>query len=127
MTRITPASQYETHLHIFGSGATTYPWYGKITDTSPADYLADTGTFDGWQVTIQEETWSDELGRTVTLDHAQILKAIKRAAFSLTANVSQACSREARNFLFRRDETDFDSDTADQIIQVAAFGEVVYG
>lgn len=138
MAKIQPATQYDTHLHIFGSGALVYPWYGEITDTSPDDYLADPATYDGWTVTFSEMDicgTADEHPvhpgarpvRQYILDHAQILKAIKRAAFGNKAKVSATCAREARNFLFRRDDTDFDSDTADQIIQVAAFGEVLYG
>lgn len=124
---ITPATQYDTHLHIFGSGATSYPWYGLVVDDSPGDYLADPATYDGWIVTIADTPDDDQGGGVATLDHAQILRAIKRAAFGTRAKVSDACTREARNFLFRRDDTDFDSDAADQIIQVAMFGKVIYG
>lgn len=128
MAKLSATSEYDTHIHIIGSGALSYPWYDQVVDNSPHNYLVNQDEYNGWTVTLTEEAANAVHGGvTVTLDHAQILKAIRRAAFDKETKVSEACVREARNFLFRRDETDFDSDTADQIIQVAMFGEVAYG
>lgn len=124
---ITPTTQYDTHLHIFGSGALMYSWWNLVKDTSPGDYLADPATFDGWEVTVSEYNLEKhESRRPVTLNHGKIMAAIRRAS-KAQGKVSDSCAREARNFLFNRDDTDFDSDKADQIIQLAMFGEVVYG
>jgi hypothetical protein len=35
--------------------------------------------------------------------------------------------RECRNLIFDADEVDFDADSADQLLQVAVLGEIVFG
>lgn len=120
MDASTTPTQFDTYLHILGSGALMYPWYIEITNNVTASWDDEAG-HDGWEVTFMED------GRKV-INHRAIMRAIRQCAGKKRPrHVSDACAREARNFLLDRDATDFDSVTADEVIQVAVFGQVVYG
>lgn len=122
MTTMSAPTPFETNLHIIGSGALGYAWYQVIDTHQPDDINAPEAAYADWSIKVKDT----EEGDTYLINHCNIMRAIRRAATG-SGKVSDACKREAQNFIFRRDDTDFDADTADQIIQLATFGEVVYG
>lgn len=117
----------DTYLHIIGSCAMQYGWYRDIAESNTPD---DDPLFDhpdmwvGWSV-----SWTDDdSGDSHTVDHAAIMSAMRKIMATdrpefLTGTAVQAC----RDFMRDRDDADFDADTADQVIQVCAFGKVIYG
>lgn len=117
-------TQADTYNHIIGAMPLTCSWYEHVTLT-PDDFTLDDTAYDGWSV----EWYDRDEGKTFTVTHDDVMRAI-RSMIRRTDRpqyVSDTAAREARNFLFNFDETDFDADTADQVLQVAAFGRVIYG
>lgn len=121
-------TEKDTYDHIIGSGALTHSWYQQVQVSGvPADPLSDDlVAYMGWSV-----SWLDEdSGKRFTVAHRSVLRAMSdmlKAKDKRPQYVSDAAARECRNFIFDRDETDFDAATADEVLQVCAFGKVVYG
>lgn len=126
---MTPPTEQDTFMHIIGSGALSHSWY---TEVESADVFTDAASdkpedFVGWWV-----RWVDqEDNKQYTVDHGSVMGAMRRMMKAKDNGrpewVSDTASAECRHFLFDRDECDFDAETADEVIQVAAFGHVVYG
>lgn len=128
---ITSPTQFDTYQTFILSGALAYHWYIAITDDTATVPVQSWRTeYIGWTVSFEQSDY-DGAGAPprYTVNHHRLMRAVRACAKNSNrpAGVNEACAQQARNFLFKRDEADFDSDTADQVIQVAAFGEVVYG
>lgn len=122
-------TEKDTYDHIIGSGALSYSWYTDVESSSvPANVISDhPADYAGWWV-----RWVDEEDKKqYTVDHGSVLGAMRRMMKARDNGrpeyVSDTASAECRHFLFDRDDCDFDAGTADEVIQVAAFGHVVYG
>jgi hypothetical protein len=127
MAKITPQ---DTNIHFVGSGALSYEWWSVVADTGDA-LGADPA--DDWSVTLQEsqEDPEEEPPPAFQLDHKALSKAVntlarlakdKRPEF-----MSEETVRQCREFIKDPDDADFDADTADQVIQYALLGKIVYG
>lgn len=114
-------NQYETYLHFVGSGALSYGWYTGIADNSINIHINDEAGHDGWAVTFTEKNTDAQF----TLDHSGVMAAV-RLIDKRPGMVTRRAAHECYNLLNDRDAVDFDSDTADQVIQIAAFGEIRY-
>lgn len=80
------------------------------------------------QQTIFGNNYYQLAGHAITL--ADVKAAINRIAFDTAREIEylgMTTRCVCRDLLFNPDEADFDSSDADEIIQVACFGKVVYG
>jgi hypothetical protein len=126
MAAMATVSADDTDTVLLGSGALAWSWYMRVS------VARSTGT---WTLTFADGedpdyTEDDETPRWITVTHADALKAVRRIvrADRSTTGVGATTQRECRTLLFKgADESDFDSDSADQVLQVAGFGKVVYG
>jgi hypothetical protein len=112
------ATPQDTQDHILGAGALSFDWWLK----------ADTKNFDTpeWECTITGgEGDSDD--KTVVVNHAAVMKAARAILKKSPPYVTSALIRECRNLVFNVDECDFDANSADELLQVVVFGEVIYG
>lgn len=112
------STTHNTYDIFIGSGAVAYPWYGsaEFPEGSEAD----------WSLSFTDP---DDHEHTVT--RRDIMRAARRIASQEGADIpflSLRVHRECQALIFKgADDVDFDADMADQVIQVAAFGKVVYG
>lgn len=119
-------SAQNTYDHIIGSGALSYGWYLPVEiPDDPESTGADT-----WMLRFKELDDDGETGREFTVTHEDIVRAIRKLAGKDGADVrylTSVCRQECRHLLFDRDAADFDSATADEVIQFAVFGQIIYG
>lgn len=119
----------DTDTIFLGSGALSYPWYYDVElDPEPG------GKEGEWVLQFRdgvEDPEHPERGTEHRLTHADVIKAIRKITGKggqAAAKVGPECARQCRTLVFKGPEdVDFDADTADQVIQVAAFGKVIYG
>lgn len=129
------ASPQDTYDHMFGSGATSFDWWLKVRalnhDASALEQPED------WQVEVTADDGNDGT-KTVIVDHKLVLKTARyvlanRGRMLTTARGgsypawSHALERECSNLVFRGDEADLDAGIADELLQLAVLGEVIYG
>lgn len=118
--------------HFIGSGALQYPWYGVESHDAPET--------DAWSLTFRdaEDPAEGEENRVYTLDHGRIMSAVCQLARAYVARMehnatvgdhdaSTETTRQCCLFLADPDCADFDAITADEVMQVAAFGSIIYG
>ncbi|MGW2710740.1 hypothetical protein HKX69_05915 [Streptomyces argyrophyllae] len=114
-------AQQDTYDHIFGSSFNMYGWWGPIRPDWDQRYDAP----HGWSVLVPVWDGKHRL-RTVLVTHSVILAAMRKIAKGsakyTTREVVQAC----QDFLHDPEDADFDANTADEVMQVATLGEVVY-
>lgn len=115
----------ETYLMFIGSGALTWEWYSEVGVTGK-----DT---DEWTLSFRDGAeYADqpEKGKQYKITHADVMRAVRKIADGKVGSLTpgnSATVRECRALIFKGvDETDFDAASADNVLQVAAFGEVVY-
>lgn len=123
MTVMHKATYQDTDDHFLGSGALDFcPWYTNISMTPATDTESWTLTF----TDLADEPAAD-VATERTITHADIMRAV-RAIAGGTVEVRDEYRKECRLFQFGKlDECDFDAVSADVVIQVAAFGEIIYG
>lgn len=122
------ATQQETHDHIMGSGALSYPWWTDVDCDHKLTFAMGREAPDGWEFTIEADNPTEEGTVKATVSHADIMRAIRKIIDGKAGKyVSETCRKECRKMIFDLDYVDFDADTADQVLQVAIFGEVHYG
>lgn len=127
--RITPQDTADIFL---GSGALSWDWYENSTVEWYADPLSGQQQ---WRLRFTEmiDEPATAPGAQHILTHEDVMNAvhtINRAGLSDRVNhISDDCIRECENLLSDGwpDATDFDANSADEVIQYAAFGEIVYG
>jgi len=122
---------------IMGSGATTYSWYEDIRDSHL--YENERTVFDDWHCTLIMEDPEGDGHLPVTVNHKEVLKWArhviankgKRLLYGKQGKTRRAWSTtlesECTNLIFDVDECDFDADSADELLQLIAYGEVIYG
>lgn len=127
----TDATREDIHDHIVGSGALSYSWYWEALR-----YKMVTRHDDDWNLTLlmddpeyDDETVSAYLDTETILDMARNLvndEAVDIYGSSANYKVSQECRQQCRLLFDDPESVDFDANTADQLIQCIAYGEVVY-
>jgi hypothetical protein len=118
------ASPQDTYDHIFGSGATSYSWWRglKTEDIDLETFKVE----DGWSVLVTCEDGNDGR-RSVVVDHHAIMRYARRLISEPPQYAGDAVIRECKHLLFNAEETDFDADSADQLLQFIVLGEIVFG
>lgn len=120
-------SAQDTFDIFLGSGALRYSWY-QVTG-----FPDEPGDGDSWTLHFEEVEDADDQEdfTSYTLTHQDIMRAVRKIAskdglehFSTSSRTRKHCQYLAFGNL---DETDFDAAMADNVIQFAAFGKVVYG
>jgi len=75
---------------------------------------------------VLDEDAAEEAGKSeVVLTYAQLRTAIRKIARGDIVN--QGLTKAAKDFIFRPEDADLDSEFADAVVQVAVFGDVVFG
>lgn len=112
----------DTYTHFVGSGALSYPWYTTVSMT-PDDWTLPDSAYQDWCL-----EWTDpDSGQRHRVTHDDILRAARLFAGAMPpVHATSAAVRECRNLLHRPDEVDFDANSADEVIQVAGLGQIVY-
>lgn len=138
---INSAKPADTADLIMGAGATGYSWY-RGSERPHVWSRSGTKAFEDWHITLlMEDTESDDEDDNVrvTLDHQVVMKWARYVVANkgklqppTRSGVqhrcwSQALERECTNLLFHVDDADFDAESADELIQLAAYSEVVFG
>lgn len=122
-SKITPQ---DTYCHFIGSGALTWSWYTDVAATGDTDPLAPA---DDWSVTFAlPDDEEDTPGKRYTLDHASLMRAVHAIVRGQGKGINPhgIVRKECRAFLADPSDCDFDAGSADCVMQVAAFGEVIY-
>lgn len=116
-----------TWLHFIGSCATDeYPWY----DIQSHDNAEE----DAWRIVFRDGADPEEPDREYVLDHTLVMAAVRSLAAGYCLDIPQGerrgasleAMRQCALFLADPDCADFDAGTADEVLQFAAFGRVVY-
>lgn len=119
----------DTWNHFALSGALSYGWY---------DVESHRPECDDWILRFRDATCPEDQ-RVYVLDHKRVMIAVHKCARAFIRHregtprpkfaqyVHVETMRQCCLFLADPDCADFDADTADQVLQVAAFGKVVYG
>lgn len=121
------ATQQDSEIHIMGSGCVeAYSWYVRAQRNFV--YGGDEFTApDGWSYDLTMESGESTPDKTVIVDHDKIVDAMRLIADGNVHNVSTECERACTAFLHDPEDADFDACSADEVLQVLAYGEVVYG
>lgn len=129
---LTAPTQHDTYEQFIGSGALDYhPWYQEITEFDNSD-CGNEGWFIHFTEYDDDGPVTDDNGKPLVrvLNHAKIIRAIADIAGTKKrpTYVGPELISECQTFHFGDPEDcDFDADTADQVMQLAAFGEIRYG
>lgn len=115
-----------THDMIMGSGALAHPWYR--VDHFPAEPGE---AEDTWALTFTEfdvDSGSFERNQH-TITHADVMRAVRNIASKDGEElVNSSVRSECQALVFKgADAVDFDATKADVVLQIAAFGKVIYG
>lgn len=117
------ANPQDTYDHLFGSGATSYSWW-LGTKTTGVDEKFNASP--DWSVEVTCDN-GDEGETTKTVTHQAALTAARQIAKYPPKHASDALVRECKNLLFHADETDFDANSGDELLQFIVLGEIVFG
>ncbi len=112
------ATSEDTYTHFLGSGALDYSWWG--VDEWHGDEKSD------WFVRLIERDDDSEPVGLFLLTHKKLMDAVRTIARRPVPYAEGETRRQCRAFLKDVDDADFDAATADNVIQVALFGEVRY-
>ncbi len=111
---------------FLGSGALTYPWYTRVDIGDTQD--------GGWELTFAEYDIAQAVEGVVgehTVSDLDIMRTVRMIASKEGESIpflGKHTRKECQALVSKgADDVDFDSDMADQVIQVSAFGKVVYG
>ena len=111
----------DTESIFIGSGALSYSWWEDTRLTH--DYYEAKGYREAksWCLDASvDDTW-------VTITHERVMQAV-RAIVKDGHGATEVAVEECQHLLeFGPDDVDFDADTADQVLQVAALGKVIFG
>lgn len=121
-------TQQQTHDHIFGAGALTYEWWEDVHRDHFPDSMGDVP--DGWTIAVKAENPMVEGSVTKFVNHWSLLGAMHAIAHPMEpwgVEAGESARQECRAFLFDPEQSDFDADTADIVLQVAVFGKVHFG
>ncbi|MCX4687324.1 hypothetical protein OG401_23980 [Kitasatospora purpeofusca] len=128
MSKIRPLTQADVWDHIIGAHGLSWDWWSECRGTDGWDYQGDAP--DGWGMAVKLDNPNADGRLSFTLDARVIMRAIRKIANKGVdgpshAQPSDACVRECRALIFKGD-ADFDAATADEVLQVAVLGRIVY-
>lgn len=120
---IKTATPQHTYDHMFGTGAISYSWWLSTKSTGVDDKGDVTPE---WSVKVTCDN-GDGGETTMTVNHAAVLKAACEVIKDPPKYSTDALVRECKNLVFDADSCDFDSDSADELLQYIVLGEIVFG
>ncbi|MFF1450185.1 hypothetical protein ACFVYF_18900 [Streptomyces sp. NPDC058274] len=115
-------TQQDTYDHIFGSSFDIYNWWGPVRPEWDQRKEAP----HGWSVLVPYEDGDTGEWKKALITHSVILGAMRRLAKGDVKYASDSVARECRAFLKDPEDADFDANTADEVMQIATLGELVY-
>lgn len=117
-------TQQDTADQLFGASADTYSWWCGMSGSW--DFTNDAP--DGWVMTVKID--NPDAGSPKVLErivtHSMLIGALRQVADG-RVNASRPCVENAIAFLKDPEDADFDAGAADEVLQVAVLGQVVYG
>lgn len=116
-------NQSDVFDHFIGSGALSWEWWAE-TGHLGIDERGDAS--DGWYVEVEFGVPGEDEVYPMLLDAHRIWAAVAACASGHLNTVPRALAEECTLFIFKPEATDFDAATADQVLQVAACGQVIY-
>jgi len=121
------ATPRDTCMQIVGSGAFDYSWYQTISYNEAASQKE--GDYVGWEASLgMEDPLTDEtLHRP--LNHETVMKALRALASkdNPPKYATSAARVNARRMFTDPDDADFDAASADEVVQIAVYGEIFFG
>lgn len=112
-----------TTADIFGALPNIFSWWVSVD----LDWDVSKDAPDGWSASVTIENPNEGPATiTKTVNHSVIMEAVGKIVADEVLHTSDKCRRECRNLLFDLDSLDYDSDTADEVLQVAVLGEAPY-
>lgn len=111
----------DTEAIFADSGAFEYPWYSVVA-------IGIQGAAHWFRVVTDPRVpWRDEPHTSIRIDHDVIMGAIKKILENTeSVKVHKRTYDQCVALVTNRDDVDFDTVAADQVIQVGAFGSVVF-
>jgi hypothetical protein len=128
---IRSATPQETFDHMLGSGATSFTWWVNCAIFNVRDGKAQ----DDWEAILTCDDGNDAT-KTLRLNHESVMKAAReilrnylsdQATSEHVPHVPHTVIRECAHLVFDADETDFDADSADCLLQLMVLGEIPFG
>ena len=107
----------DTHALLLGSGALRYRWYSNVLIAEEHG---------AWTLDFIDEQQNSQQYRVT---HAEVVRQMQRINTlpRSTTGVGAETQRNVRALILHGpDAAQFDDDCADQVLQLAAFGEVLY-
>lgn len=124
-------TQADTEMMIFGAGAEVYSWWVKIA--ADFEHDADVHAPDGWTYRVWHMSADEEetVG-PVVIDHETIMQAMRTIVDTMPLGYSTECFKNCARIVYAQtaddfDAVDFDAGTADEVLQVAVYGKVIFG
>jgi predicted component of viral defense system (DUF524 family) len=129
---IRSATPQETFDHMLGSGATSYTWWVYVKMLK----VIEEGVSNDWEAELTCENGEDAT-TTTTINHESVMKAAREILRKYLSDevelgrsvdqVPHTVIRECAHLVFDADETDFDADSADCLLQLMVLGKIVFG
>jgi hypothetical protein len=113
-----------------GASPLVNPWWLFVSENIPDDFLGEhPRRWVTWSVTLQEFDPDEgvEIPGHIVITHEKIIKALQHILEHHDDFVLELWENAMNLYHGNVDDVDFDSDTADQILQLIAFDEVKYG
>jgi hypothetical protein len=137
---INSAKAKDTADLILGSGATSYEWYLGSKDSRVwTGKTIGNEVFKDWHITLlmEDPEDSDDHSVEVLLNHKMVMKWARHVVKNKGKEVEYRPGRWYRAWsvaledacaalVFNVDDADFDAPSADELIQLAAYGRVVF-
>lgn len=120
----------DTYWCVMGASPLIYPWWLWVSEKLPEDESTDNARkWTGWQVRLQEIDPDEgvEVPGEHLIDHDKIIGALRYVLEHHEQFSTELWSNAMDLYHGNIEDVDFDSDTADQILQLICFGEVKYG
>lgn len=115
-------TQQDTALHFFGASADTYSWWRGMEGSW--DFRNDAPH--GWSMTVKISNPDGPGTLTKIVTHSMLMGAVRQIADG-RVKASEECRDNCVLFLEDPEDADFDAGTADEVLQTAVLGKIVYG
>ncbi|AXK86579.1 hypothetical protein SAMN05421776_1172 [Nocardia farcinica] len=121
---IKAATPRDTDTIIFGAGIPNYYTWWKSFEPN---FDPSSEAPDDWRYTVTAEHPKDEQA-TVTkeIGHTDLMRAVRVVARKDSGH-RETLRKECNNLIFNVDECDMDASDADVVLQLAVYGEVIFG
>lgn len=128
MTTMNEATPQDSEMHIFGAGIPSYyEWWHSFDREREHQAEFPFDAPDDWMYTVVAEDPETD-GKTIRKEirHSNIMQAARKIiekGFDANSTIKSEC----RNLLFDVDAADLDAVIADAVLQVAVYGDIIFG